>query len=181
MDNGSKRKSRLRRFLHNIRESDDAILTHDFVKQNGSDSVPRECQNVSLSSPNDREALNGKPSLWDEIYDSVTTSTAPSHLKDVAKLLRDQSKCPPILAMSQEAGISNETSRELHLCMDVLRVVQAEKTRSENKAGLPFGRQIGIAYNEIITWTQKFVALGDVISQVDPVHIGLPWARVRLS
>ena len=43
----------------------------------------------------------------------------------------------------------------------------------------PFMQQSRKACNEIIKWVQKFVALGDIISQVDPVHIGLPWAGIR--
>lgn len=43
----------------------------------------------------------------------------------------------------------------------------------------PFMRQLRKACNEIIKWVQKFVAIGDIISQLDPVHVGLPWAGIR--
>lgn len=58
-------------------------------------------------------------------------------------------------------------------------MAETKKAELEKSVGNPFMRQIRHAYNEIITWAQKFVTFGDIISQIDPVHIGLPWTGVR--
>ncbi|KAF2235894.1 hypothetical protein EV356DRAFT_431237, partial [Viridothelium virens] len=33
--------------------------------------------------------------------------------------------------------------------------------------------------DEIVRWTQKFMTIGNILAQVDPIHIGLPWAGIR--
>ena len=34
--------------------------------------------------------------------------------------------------------------------------------------------------DKVIGWLNRFKAVGDVVANVDPVHVGLPWAGVRL-
>lgn len=34
--------------------------------------------------------------------------------------------------------------------------------------------------DKIITWMDKFKAVGDTVIQIDPMHAALPWAGVRL-
>ena len=70
-------------------------------------------------------------------------------------------------------------SPEWQLCREVLRVAESQRAEAEKGGESVLTRQLRRAYSGIITWTQKFVALGDVVSQVDPVHIGLPWAAIR--
>ena len=110
--------------------------------------------------------------LWNEVYDSFAASAASSDLRAVAKLLREQ---------STESSSSDhlETSLEWKTCREILQVAETKISELENITEKPMIRQIRHAYKEIITWTQKFVAMGDIISQVDPLHIGLPWAGVR--
>lgn len=33
--------------------------------------------------------------------------------------------------------------------------------------------------NKVLLWLDKFKQIGDVASNADPVHIGLPWAGLR--
>ena len=33
---------------------------------------------------------------------------------------------------------------------------------------------------KIVRWLDRFKAVGDIASNVDPVHVGLPWAGIRL-
>lgn len=35
-------------------------------------------------------------------------------------------------------------------------------------------------FGKIVTWVQKFIAIGDTIVTYDPGHAALPWAAVRL-
>jgi len=39
---------------------------------------------------------------------------------------------------------------------------------------------LGDIADKIVTWVDKFVAIGDILSQYDPVHAALPWAALRL-
>ena len=32
----------------------------------------------------------------------------------------------------------------------------------------------------VVGWLNRFAAVGDVAANVDPVHVGLPWAGIRL-
>ena len=39
---------------------------------------------------------------------------------------------------------------------------------------------IAHTYERIVNSVSKFVQVGDIVAQIDPVHVGLPWAGVRL-
>ncbi|MCJ1381046.1 hypothetical protein MMC17_004155 [Xylographa soralifera] len=73
-------------------------------------------------------------------------------------------------------------SPELNICRQVLSIVQEQASTSKQKQRHVPGMDITIkeCYGEIATSVQKFVDIGDIISQVDPIHIGLPWAGIRL-
>ena len=34
--------------------------------------------------------------------------------------------------------------------------------------------------DKVVDWLNRFAAVGDVVANVDPVHVGLPWAGIRL-
>ena len=34
--------------------------------------------------------------------------------------------------------------------------------------------------DKVVGWLNRFTAVGDVVANVDPVHVGLPWAGIRL-
>lgn len=114
--------------------------------------------------------------LWSEVYNSFTASTGSPDLQAVAKLLREQSTTP---FTAKNSDSDAKASREWHLCREILHMAETKKSELGNSAEKPLMRQMRHAYDEIITWTQKFVVLGDIVSQVDPVHIGLPWAGIR--
>lgn len=129
------------------------------------------------SSLSDSEESNGS-GLWSEVYKSFTASTTSLDLQVVAKLLREQSRGP--LSLTTKNGDSGTGgSREWQLCREVQDMAETKISELGKTAQNPFVRQLQHAYREIIQWVQKFVALGDMISQVDPVHIGLPWAGIR--
>ena len=43
------------------------------------------------------------------------------------------------------------------------------------------GRQVYLfdQVNKVVQLLDKFKAVGDVVANVDPVHVGLPWAGIR--
>jgi hypothetical protein len=34
--------------------------------------------------------------------------------------------------------------------------------------------------DKVIGWLNRFKAIGDIVANVDPMHVGLPWAGIRL-
>lgn len=133
----------------------------------------------SISKPSRSALKESKDSgLWSEVYNLFAASNPSPDLQAVAKLLRGQSNCPSSLTTKDSDG-NSRTSWEWQLCREILNMAETKKSELGKSDEKPFMRQMRHAYTEIITWTQKFVALGDIISQVDPVHIGLPWAGVR--
>lgn len=140
--------------------------------------VVQEQRAIPSPSLNTDVSTSDNCTLWDEIYDSFNASTTSVERRKIAEDFRDQSRNPQTLSTEYYAD-EPEHSRHWHTCMQILQAAEAEKNGNKSGAAGPLRRKMKDAYNEIITWVQKFVALGDIISQVDPVHIGLPWAGVR--
>lgn len=44
------------------------------------------------------------------------------------------------------------------------------------------GRTIAVKEkaDRVVGWLNRFTPVGDVVANVDPVHVGLPWAGIRL-
>lgn len=147
--------------------------------QNGANGSVVVQEQTGIPSPtlNPDVARSYSPTLWDEIYDSFNASIASPDLRDIAKSFRQQSRSPPARFTEIPAG-DPENSREWHMCRQIIQSAEAKKNGNNSGAG-PLKRKIRDAYNEITVWVQKFVSLGDIISQVDPLHVGLPWAGVR--
>lgn len=116
--------------------------------------------------------------LWNEVYASFAASTVSPDLRAVAKLLREQSNDSASL-ITKNSNSHLKGSREWSLCREVLQMAETKVSELGNSTEKPLIRQMRHAYKEVITWTQKFVAMGDIVSQVDPLHIGLPWAGIR--
>lgn len=34
--------------------------------------------------------------------------------------------------------------------------------------------------DKVVHWLDRFKPVGDVVANVDPIHVGLPWAGIRL-
>ncbi|KAL9044615.1 MAG: hypothetical protein Q9214_002261 [Letrouitia sp. 1 TL-2023] len=145
----SKRSKLVRRLFHHVDGSDKALRC---LKAQRKDAELRSSSIASLRGP-DYDTSN----LWSEVFDLFAASNESPDLKAIAKLLQNESK-------AQGASLSTN---------------EGKKSELEKGAGSPFKRQLRHAYDEVVTWTEKFVTLGDVISQADPVHIELPWAGVR--
>lgn len=121
---------------------------------------------------------SGNSGLWGEVYDTFMTSNASPDLRDVARLLRIESRDDFSLSANASDG-GTKVSREWRLCKEILRLAETKKTELIKGTEGRLIEKVRRSYSEIITWVQKFVALGDVVCQIDPIHIGLPWAGVR--
>ena len=116
-------------------------------------------------------------SLWNEVYDLFATSDIPADLRRIATLFRDQSKT---FSPGVEVNVpGTQKSGEWKICRELLLVVESKRSKLDHSSEASVTRQIRRTYGEIIQWVQKFVSIGDIFTQIDPVHIGLPWAGVR--
>ncbi|KAF5713143.1 ankyrin repeat-containing protein [Fusarium globosum] len=62
-------------------------------------------------------------------------------------------------------------------------IAQKEKISREKAWKITFsGRRILIRdlLSKIVKWLDSFKAIGDIVSQIDPVHAGIPWSAVKL-
>lgn len=179
---GSDKKSRLFRRIFKLpdlskdrpsaNEGQETLEISTELKSGGIASSPK-----STIDGDGMSVKDGRPCLWGEVYNSFI-STATPELQAIAERLRDQCKPPEPLATSdhdREACVSPRWQ----LCNDILRMTKSQKDNAESGGATTLKQRVSRAYNGIMAWTQKIVALGDVVSQVDPVHIGLPWAVIR--
>lgn len=70
-----------------------------------------------------------------------------------------------------------DASYESKVCWQVLRV--AKDKRNSSRGGKEEDSKTRELFGNIITCVQKFVQVGDIVAQIDPMHVGLPWAGVR--
>ncbi|KAL9084821.1 MAG: hypothetical protein Q9165_007889 [Trypethelium subeluteriae] len=117
-------------------------------------------------------------SLWGEVYSDFTKPSMLPEVQSVAKRLRDESSNPPPLN-EMEADPATHVSTELYVCTQVLDTSKKRLSALERGTNESVVRRLWHAYNDIVRWTQKFMTIGDILAQIDPIHIGLPWAGIR--
>ncbi|KAH0426094.1 ankyrin repeat protein [Colletotrichum camelliae] len=89
------------------------------------------------------------------------------------------------LTISEEDQLAKAAIDDNTLSQGLLEWVQ-EKQKQCNGRRWTFKRSnkqevvIGVIFEKIARWLQKFKEIGDVATQYDPVHAALPWAGVRM-
>lgn len=146
-------------------------------------------------------SLTPKPSKRDRLRSLLGRSRSPLPSRAGATLSRTSSPNPTytrhassILADALEALAHNErdTIRELlpstaigvdtvfdevHSC-----ATELERRSTMKRWGWTYkGRQVYLCdqMDKTLQFLDKFKSLGDAIANVDPVHVGLPWAGIR--
>ncbi|KAG8525573.1 uncharacterized protein KY384_009217 [Bacidia gigantensis] len=117
--------------------------------------------------------------LWGEVFRYLAGSLEPPDLRAIAKELQQESKVAS-RAYSQR-GNGTKASGEWQICQEILEIAQTRKMEIEKRDLKSSTRRFWLAYNEISTWVQKFVTIGDVLANINPVHVGIPWAAVRAT
>ena len=100
---------------------------------------------------------------------------------DEIQQLRD-AHCDYALGANHEA-LTTAASPQLRVCEQVLNLTKEQEARSREETWrLPGAGDVAIRtfFGQIASSVQKFVSVGDVLAQVDPIHVGLPWAGVRM-
>ena len=88
------------------------------------------------------------------------------------------SKMPKEDRESLKAGLS------LHFKFDELKStidkIRGNPTSERRRIKLPL-REIDVReyFDKLVSWVQKFIAIGDTIVTYDPGHAALPWAALR--
>lgn len=107
-----------------------------------------------------------------------TPSSKPKLLRDVLKRLS-----PDDRAIIQDYMFHNASG--IDLAFDQAFVAAKEKQRYciEKRWKFTFGRRtvdLKEEADKVVGWLDRFKAVGDIVPNVDPMHVGLPWAGIRL-
>lgn len=114
---------------------------------------------------------------------SETAHTPPdscSRWKDAVDALDldDQELLQPILCDKENRSSSAD------ILADILQAAEQRKAECLKKRFKVTinGRDIVVrdVLDKISSWVSKFIAIGDTLIQIDPVHAAAPWAAVRL-
>ncbi|KAF0640975.1 hypothetical protein FPSE5266_03283 [Fusarium pseudograminearum] len=131
------------------------------------------------------------PIIPEKVPESVVINDKPADLKDENTTQKDDHPHP----WKQAVSYLNEEDRVLinsvdehdnnaKVFADLHDLIIKKKTLGEEKAWkITFGgRRIVLreVLAKIVSWLDSVKAIGDVISQVDPVHAGVPWSAIKL-
>jgi hypothetical protein len=88
------------------------------------------------------------------------------------------------LSSKSKLGIGSQQSYGLETLTKVTAAVKLNQKIYEDKAWKfknSKGEDVNIRkiFDNIFSWINKFVAVGDTLVQYDPVHAAIPWAAVR--
>ena len=102
----------------------------------------------------------------------------PDLLHDVLKRLSDNDR-----ATLQDYMFHNAS--DIDLALEQALAAAKEKQRCCNEKRWTFrftGRTIDLKEeaDKVVGWLNRFKAVGDIVANVDPMHVGLPWAGIRL-
>ena len=119
-------------------------------------------------------------SLWDDICDRELAAAEFDELKAAARRVRDDIERDRFAFLGEPSVISPG----LKICQEVLRAAEHKQAKCKDENGKSTSRglvKLGHIYGSIAKSVQKFVSVGDVASQIDPLHFGVPWAAIRLA
>ncbi|CAG1994213.1 unnamed protein product [Fusarium graminearum] len=127
----------------------------------------------------------------EKVPETVIINEKPAALRDENTTEKDDHTHP----WKQAVSYLNEEDRVLinsvdehdnnaNVFADLHDLIIKKKTLGEEKAWkITFGgRRIVLrdVLAKIVSWLDSFKAIGDIISQVDPVHAGIPWSAIKL-
>ncbi len=107
-----------------------------------------------------------------------TPSSNPNLLQDVLTRLSDDDR-----AILQDYMFHNASDIDLALEQALAAAKEKQRCCIEKRWTFIFtGRTVLVKEeaDKVVGWLNRFTAVGDVVANVDPVHVGLPWAGIRL-
>jgi hypothetical protein len=110
---------------------------------------------------------------------STNTSIASSILADALEALQsDHRETIRNLLQPTNAVSADDAFEEVHAHARELQ----QRSRIQRWTWTYRGRQIYLfeQADKVVRLLDRFKAVGDIVANVDPVHVGLPWAGVRV-
>ena len=107
-----------------------------------------------------------------------TPSPSPNLLEEALKRLSDGDRATLQEHICQTAtDVSSSLEQALFAAKEKQRYCVEKRWTFTVK-----GRKVVLKEkaDKIVRWLDRFAKVGDVVANVDPVHVGLPWAGIRL-
>ncbi|KAL6716722.1 hypothetical protein ACLMJK_006290 [Lecanora helva] len=143
---------------------------------------PRSPSKESPLSSSAVEPVSHLGGTWDDAFNEAIKSAGYDNFSDEIQQMRDANA--KNASNPRHNTPSNAASPQVIVCKEVLDLVQEQEKRSQEKSWHLSGAgslDVRKCFGQIASSVQKFVAVGDVLAQVDPVHVGLPWAAIRMT
>lgn len=136
--------------------------------------TPLSPPSAGLVASNSLTASADPPSSYQATFNS-TSST--SLLDDALKRLSDRDRA----TLREYLLTSNDVDLALTQALDAAKKKQQSYTNT--KWTFTFaGKKVTLKEDadKVVYWLNRFKDIGDIAASVDPVHVGLPWAGIRL-
>ena len=182
MPGEERRRSRFRRFLPHRHVSDKTLPRPESLREDSISTSPSiQDKEGGFGRPPDANSgtsESGNSGLWGEVYEAFVASEQLPDLRNVARNLRKKSREISSSNLN-DPDVEAKASREWRLCKEFQKLAEAKAAELSKGSKGRVTETLQHSYSETLIWVKNFVAVGDVVSQIDPVHVGLPWAGIR--
>ena len=149
--------------------------TVQVIKSSSTQTVP---SSTALAGPVSSDLLTAGASPLSSPQATSNPSSDLNLLQNVLRRLSDDDRA------TLQRYTSHNVS-DIDLALEQALAAAKEKQRSciEKRWTFTFkGRTVVLKEkaDKVVGWLNRFAAVGDVVANVDPVHVGLPWAGIRL-
>lgn len=153
-------------------------VTSSTVQTTNSISTQAVSSNIATAGPILTDLLTAGAVPISLQQATFTPSSNPNLLHNVLRRLSEEDR-----ATLQEYTFHNAS--DINLALEQALAAAKEKQRCciEKRWTFTFtGRTVILKdkADKVVGWLNRFAAVGDVVANVDPVHVGLPWAGIRL-
>lgn len=143
--------------------------------------IPRVLSEESPPGPSSNiQPKNRSRGLWDDALDEATTSAVPSEVEEAIQKIHEVESADDTPHVN---GHTTRASPQLRLCDQVLSLAKEEEIKYRKDTWRsPGAGEVSVRafFAQIASAVQRFVSVGDILAQIDPVHVGIPWAGVRM-
>jgi len=149
--------------------------TVQIAKSSSTQAVP---SSTALAGPVLSDSLTASASPLSSPQATSTPSSNPNLLHNVLRRLSDDDR-----AILQDYIFHNVSDIDLALEQALAAAKKKQRCCIEKRWTFTFmGRTVVLKEkaDKVVGWLNRFAAVGDVVANVDPVHVGLPWAGIRL-
>lgn len=91
------------------------------------------------------------------------------------------SRLPAEKQITLKSGLVSSKSFDVQALTSVVAQAQQQVLSRRWRVRTPHGEvAVRDVFDKIVSWVNKFIAIGDSAVQYDPTHAALPWAAFRL-